>query len=423
MNLQMGVSVPVRNPFCCPPRASTLQMWDVLIDLKSNVPQRELGVAGYITCTARPHYMILSRIMSTNTLIGQPTVTNYINTVVVCTIYTYDRCLTFPQEVNLVWRRRGMSVATGLYMLLHMSTTMILYSSVVSLIYKANYKLCHRTCLDGVRHGIVLHRQWWCVTLSSSITNLCQCCIVSKAFTTLRAYAISNRSVLLAFLIGSSFLVVAGACICAISTEMVIPVSGLPFACILGFNGEAFGRLTLVAQVFVILPETLLVTAIWCRVHWHVVMLAKDARIHAPLTTLFFRDGTIYFILILALVVSALVLGLTEVVGFVNFMPQINSTLQTILLSHFYLNLHEASANRGDTLSGASQQSDLRFARVVGTLAHSSVYDDQSILAQGDTDVEDASDADEEQREHRKVETEVSVISRSSAVDHESHPF
>ncbi|KAH9932623.1 uncharacterized protein B0H18DRAFT_1102356 [Fomitopsis serialis] len=144
--------------------------------------------------------------------------------------------------------------------------------------------------------------------------------------------------------------------------------------------------------------------------------------VHPTVTVTASTPGTLYFIMILVLSVTMMVLSLTKALYFAGFMPPISHTLQTVLLSHFYLNLHEASANRGGMLSDASQQPDLRFARIVGTLAQSSVYDDQRILAPGDSDVEDDLDADEEQREHREAESEVSMVSRSSAVDHESHP-
>ena len=40
-------------------------------------------------------------------------------------IYFYDRCLTIAREVELVWcRRRGMSVATGFYILFHVSISL-----------------------------------------------------------------------------------------------------------------------------------------------------------------------------------------------------------------------------------------------------------------------------------------------------------
>ncbi|KAH9934923.1 uncharacterized protein B0H18DRAFT_978973 [Fomitopsis serialis] len=48
-----------------------------------------------------------------------------------CTIYTYDRCLTFWREFDLLWRHRSMSVATGLYLLLHFSIAVYLYLTVI----------------------------------------------------------------------------------------------------------------------------------------------------------------------------------------------------------------------------------------------------------------------------------------------------
>lgn len=45
-----------------------------------------------------------------------------------------------------------------------------------------------------------------------------------------------------------------------------------------------------------------------------------------------------------------------------------------MLLAHFYLDLNEANAPEADGLHGSSEMSDLRFSRVVGSLAGSIVY-------------------------------------------------
>ena len=45
-----------------------------------------------------------------------------------------------------------------------------------------------------------------------------------------------------------------------------------------------------------------------------------------------------------------------------------------MLLSHFYLDLNEANAPKHDELRGESEMSDIRFSRVVGSLAGSIVY-------------------------------------------------
>ena len=36
-------------------------------------------------------------------------------------IYSYDRCLTFGREVATIWRSSGISIVTGLYVLLHLA--------------------------------------------------------------------------------------------------------------------------------------------------------------------------------------------------------------------------------------------------------------------------------------------------------------
>lgn len=45
-----------------------------------------------------------------------------------CTaIYAYDRSITLTREIDLIWRRRSISLATGLYLLLHVSVAAYLY--------------------------------------------------------------------------------------------------------------------------------------------------------------------------------------------------------------------------------------------------------------------------------------------------------
>ena len=46
-------------------------------------------------------------------------------------IYLYDRCLTLERETRLLWHRRSGSVATGLYLLFHLSAVAEIYPAVV----------------------------------------------------------------------------------------------------------------------------------------------------------------------------------------------------------------------------------------------------------------------------------------------------
>ncbi|TFY53916.1 hypothetical protein EVJ58_g9173 [Rhodofomes roseus] len=61
----------------------------------------------------------------------------------------------------------------------------------------------------------------------------------------------------------------------------------------------------------------------------------------------------------------------------VGFVAPLIYALQVVLLSRFYINLHEA--NSMDQPSAESQMSDLRFTRVVGSLARSFSYGKNSL--------------------------------------------
>ncbi|KZT63092.1 hypothetical protein DAEQUDRAFT_238359 [Daedalea quercina L-15889] len=74
--------------------------------------------------------------------------------------------------------------------------------------------------------------------------------------------------------------------------------------------------------------------------------------------------------------------------------------LQAILLTHFYLNLNEATHDTNEInasgFSDASQMSDLRFERIVGRLTGSLSYDADSFELE-DMDWEDELDANSDQ--------------------------
>ena len=66
-------------------------------------------------------------------------------------IYAYDRCLTFSRELDVMLRRRTMSVATGLYMLMHVSMTAYLCSFMsISLIPECRVSTCAHPVNDRI---------------------------------------------------------------------------------------------------------------------------------------------------------------------------------------------------------------------------------------------------------------------------------
>lgn len=77
-------------------------------------------------------------------------------------MYTYDRFLTFEREVDLIWRRRSLSVATGSYMLMHISAAVYLYT----LIMEQTITDC-RVSLSSNVHGVHADSspevEWFCL--------------------------------------------------------------------------------------------------------------------------------------------------------------------------------------------------------------------------------------------------------------------
>ncbi|TFY64152.1 hypothetical protein EVJ58_g2795 [Rhodofomes roseus] len=194
-----------------------------------------------------------------------------------CAIYAYDRCLTLWREVNLIWTRKKMSVATGLYFLMHVSLVFFLAFEV--------------------------------------------------AYTTIKT-----------------------------------------------------------CDATAIIPEILVIGAIWCHAYRaaSVKHLHQLAGLNTPFTTILIRDGSVYFVASLAIIVLNVVWSSVTSVN-TGILAPIVYSLQTILISQFYLNLHDAHAYHSET----PELSDLHFnTRLLGTLAGSLTYNEKDgfVLAASDDD-------------------------------------
>ncbi|KZT66993.1 hypothetical protein DAEQUDRAFT_729588 [Daedalea quercina L-15889] len=93
----------------------------------------------------------------------------------------------------------------------------------------------------------------------------------------------------------------------------------------------------------------MLVAATWR--HTYIGKFVSVAHPDTPLTTLFLRDGTAYFITILAL----LILNITLLATAGGYLSTITVALETILLSRFYLKPHAASISGIKMPSSPSQ--------------------------------------------------------------------
>ncbi|KZT65054.1 hypothetical protein DAEQUDRAFT_731917 [Daedalea quercina L-15889] len=311
-----------------------------------------------------------------------------------CAIYTYDRWLTFWWEVDLIWHRKsGMSVATCLYMLLHVSTAVCLYLDFIFLF------------LEGCEVNYVTY-----VALESAAALFR---FANGAFTALRAYAISGHSVLLASAVFVSSLVVVATQIygiCSAYTEATAT------GCIVHsyqFKNLEFGRLLLgFGQASTIIPEALLVAAAW----WYAYTPARaSSSAHTSLTVTFIRDGSVYFIAILVLQIAVTTLASIPKTAD-SFLSPVALALQTSLLTHFYLNLHEASAARRNVSDlNTSRMSDFISSRVIGNLAGSLLHVADHSTTNDTHGEDDLRLGDEYEQRCIDVETAVTATDTSSS--------
>ncbi|KAH9926955.1 uncharacterized protein B0H18DRAFT_1004696 [Fomitopsis serialis] len=238
--------------------------------------------------------------------------------------------------------------------------------------------------------------------------------VATGAFMALRAYAISNRSLPLAFIISLSSLVIAALDmyqLCTISATVVPPPAG----CVISGDLKAQIQRPLFAtgQASTVIPEALLLVATWR--HAYIAKTANDAQINTPYTTRILRDGIVYFVTIFILRLVNISLDATPTLLGQPSSP-ITYALQAILLSRFYLNLHEANSSQATLPSRASQLSDLRFAWVVGSLAGSVAYDQGSPAAEG-MDVQSCSDCDTDEELVGVQEEDVELLSITAAIE------
>ncbi|KZT63413.1 hypothetical protein DAEQUDRAFT_733845 [Daedalea quercina L-15889] len=326
-------------------------------------------------------------------LLEQGLVENYCN-VAACALYSYDRCITVAREVDLIWRRRRISVASALYLLLHISAAAYQYLNITILILTG--------CQSAYLTNIVL-------LAAGALFKF-----ANGGFMALRAYAISNRSILLASTIFLLSLVDVGI---DIYEACILFANNLPqpVGCELGENmtSRVYRIVTILEQMSNILPEALLVLATW-RHAYASFRLANDAHVHTPLTTTLLRDGTLYFAAISIVLIANAALENIDT-AYSSTMSDITYSLQAILLSRFYLNLREAHSTLivGGT-SNTLHMSDIQFTRIVGRLAGSISYDTDEYTA--DDTLEDSFDQEEQQDKEEDTDIELAVKNGSIAL-------
>ncbi|TFY60588.1 hypothetical protein EVJ58_g5050 [Rhodofomes roseus] len=154
------------------------------------------------------------------------------------------------------------------------------------------------------------------VNVTGYVVDVVQTCaavvfhIAVGVFQALRAFAISNRSVPLAFAIFLLSVVISAMDVYEIFTVVPVPLPD-PVGCMLFPSKKDLShrQLLIASQTSAIVAEVLLVVATWRQVYR--AKFAEDPHFKTPVTTVFLRYGIVYFITLLVLLVVNMALSET----------------------------------------------------------------------------------------------------------------
>ncbi|KAH9829077.1 uncharacterized protein C8Q71DRAFT_863522 [Rhodofomes roseus] len=287
------------------------------------------------------------------------------------TIYLFDRCLAFGQEVELIWCRPR-SVVSALAWQTYIAATVfeIMYFAVLSLI-------------SALRVYAISSQDWRVPLIVFMLA------IMRSAFQIFKVVTSSCTAVPppLGSAIGSL----------APQYETII--------CLAYFNADVDTNANAVITVALaasIAADAIVLIVTWCRTY-RIRRLARQENIHAPLTSLLLRDGTIYFgLLVVINCLNIIFEGNTNQAfdGFVFF----GTAFSSIILSRFCLNLREVGRTTNDVLSSiqTTPLSDLHFSRGVDGFGASLSFrwDDSAENVDADTGGTDEADVMDASRSH-----------------------
>ncbi|KAH9842978.1 uncharacterized protein C8Q71DRAFT_735415 [Rhodofomes roseus] len=123
--------------------------------------------------------------------------------------------------------------------------------------------------------------------------------------------------------------------------------------------------------------EVLVLAATW-RATYRARRASDSSSTKTSVSAMLLRDGTVYFGVILLLLIANAVL---ELVATDVSITSLTYVLQTVCITHLYINLrHAASSN---TLPGEDSQIHVSFSRVLGTLDGSLVFGSDGYASDG----------------------------------------
>jgi len=278
------------------------------------------------------------------------------------TLVFWDHISSFSKEVQFMWGRKLNSV-TLLFYLNRWTTFVWALVNTTLVLPLANVSNCRGDNNFGQAITITLFIFW-------------------AAFSAIRVYATSGGRWVLAALVCTLALVPAGtnlygSLIAAYYQIEAIPALGLE--CVSGktFSGATSTKFAVATRVCVIASDLIVLLVTW-HATFKLKRFADRNNFETPVVTMLLRDGTLYFLALLILNVFNIVGWATDV--FVFSVEDFTTPLSSIIISHFLMNLRQASAS-GTQVSPSSplwsdQQNDsptpsLRFASCVGNMGES----------------------------------------------------
>ncbi|KAI0769536.1 hypothetical protein BC629DRAFT_790149 [Irpex lacteus] len=157
--------------------------------------------------------------------------------------------------------------------------------------------------------------------------------------------------------------------------------------------------LTTIARIMVIVGDILVLAVTWSKTA-SLYLEARQLNMKAPLATILFRDGTIYFIILLILNVLEVARDNVPTLTDMNLLGALFSVLPSIIVCRFILNLRQIEP-AGSSWASGSHSVSLRFVGNMG----------QSLRIAGEEEGED------EDELHTELDTANAGLSPESNVE------
>ncbi|KAI0820324.1 hypothetical protein BC628DRAFT_1413134 [Trametes gibbosa] len=235
----------------------------------------------------------------------------------------YDYLLTFRRELRFVWGRK-FSAATALFVL---NRYLIVLLYLVDLV--TQFPIIPETCA--------------CPGVGRFITVLeVMPYIIWATFSALRGYALSRRNVIIGITIFVLSLVPAGVNAYFFSTFTFMNLDP-PNNCtaLSDITPELSKTLTIVSRACLMAADVLIIIVTWISTY-RLGRASRDLHIGASFGVQLLRDGTIYFVVLVAMNIVHMVLNTIQPNNFVqqaSYVTILENPLTSILISRFILNL------------------------------------------------------------------------------------